>query len=53
MYTPPVIPGMAPPMIIPGMPAPILPGMAPPGKYHIYILPPLISMNFVACNIPF
>lgn len=32
MYTPPVIPGMAPPMIIPGMPAPILPGMAPPGK---------------------
>ena len=32
MYTQPVIPGMGPPMIMPGMTGPILPGMAPPGK---------------------
>jgi hypothetical protein len=41
MFTPPVIPGMAPPMIIPGMPGPILPGMAPPGQMPMPMKPGL------------
>lgn len=39
MYTQPVIPGMGPPMIMPGMTGPILPGMAPPGMPPAAIKP--------------
>ena len=50
MFTPPLIRGMGPPMVMPGMAAPILPGMPPPGVcvcvcVCMFVLQPTISFS--------